>query len=360
MSIYQALQLSAAGSKELIKNAGSKQEKRKWLLVYLLKNFLTVAFCMVFVTVFTVAFGPKNSIAGVVVLLSVMTLRFSDFGIRASHGVAVVFLTFAILAFGPYAAVHSDLGVAFLINSLCILGLLVLNCHNVLMFNHATFVLGYLLLLGYDVSGRDYVVRIISLFLGASICAAIFYKNHRHISYKRTFRHLFREFNVRTSRTQWYLRLSLGVSSALLAAGLLHMPRPMWVGISAMSVLLPFTQDLVYRLKRRLPFGAVGCGVFAILYMVLPESIGPFIGLLGGIGVGFSATYSWQTIFNTFGALAMAVGLLGFKGAILQRILALALGSVYGAAFHWVLSRIMPRLSGIVRAWEYEKRSRVS
>lgn len=346
MSIYQALQLNAAGSKELIKNAGNKQEKRKWFLVYLLKIFLTLAFCMVFVTAFTLVFGPKNSIAGVVVLLAVMVLRFADFGIRASHGIAVVFLTFAILAFGPYAAARAGLGFAFLINSLCILGLLVLNCHNVMLANHSTFVLGYLLLLGYDVSGRAYVARVISLFLGASICAVIFYRNHRHISYKRSFGHLFREFSLSTSRTQWYLRLSLGVSSSLLAAGLLHMARPMWVGISAMSVLLPFTKDLVYRLKRRLPFGAVGCGVFAILYMILPESIGPFIGILGGVGVGFSATYSWQTIFNTFGALAVAVGLLGFQGALLQRILALALGSVYGAAFHWVMNRVLQLLPG--------------
>ncbi len=345
MSIYQALQLNAAGSKALIKNARDKQEKRKWLLVYLLKNFLTVAFCMVFVTAFTAAFGPENSIAGVVVLLAVMVLRFADFGIQASHGIAVVFLTFAILAVGPYAAARAGLAGAFLINSLCILGLLVLNCHNVMMSNHATFVLGYLLLLGYDVSGHAYVARVISLFVGAVMCAAIFYKNHRHISYKRAFGHLFREFDLGTSRTQWYLRLSLGVSSSLLAAGLLHLPRPMWVGVSAMSVLLPFTQDLVYRLKRRLPFGAVGCGVFAALYMALPESMGPFIGILGGIGVGFSATYSWQTIFNTFGALAVAVGLLGFKGAILHRILALALGSVYGAGFHWVMNRVVQHIS---------------
>ena len=344
MSIYQALQLNAAGSKALVKNAADRREKVKWTLVYLLKIILTVVFCTVFVTGFSLAFGPENSIAGVVVLLAVLVLRFADFGIRASHSVAVIFITFAILAAGPYAANRAGLAGAFLINSLCLLGLLVLNCHNVIMFNHATFVLGYLLLLGYDVEGRAYGVRVISLFLGAVLCAVIFYKNHRHLAYKRSFGHLFREFDPRTSRTQWYLRLALGVSSSLLAAGLLRLPRPMWVGVSAMSVMLPFTQDLVYRLKRRLPFGAVGCGLFALLYMALPESMGPFIGILGGIGVGFSATYSWQTIFNTFGALAVAVGLLGFKGAVLHRILALALGSVYGACFHWATNQVIKRL----------------
>lgn len=345
MSIYQALQLNAAGSKALIKNSADRQEKLKWILVYLLKIVLTVIFCTVFVTGFSLAFGTENSIAGVVVLLAVLVLRFADFGIRTSHSMAVIFLTFAILAVGPYAAARAGLAGAFLINTLCILGLLVLNCHNVIMSNHATFVLGYLLLLGYEVDGRAYGIRVLSLFLGAVLCAVVFYRNHRRLSYKRTFGHLFREFDLCASRTQWYLRLALGVSSSLLAAGLLHLPRPMWVGVSAMSVMLPFTQDLVYRLKRRLPFGAVGCGLFAVLYTVLPESLGPFIGILGGIGVGFSATYSWQTIFNTFGALAVAVGLLGFKGALFHRILALALGSVYGACFHWVMNQAVKRLA---------------
>ena len=31
-----------------------------------------------------------------------------------------------------------------------------------------------------------------------------------------------------------------------------------------------------------------------------------YIGILGGIGVGFSAQYGWQAVFNTFGALAIA------------------------------------------------------
>ena len=30
-----------------------------------------------------------------------------------------------------------------------------LRCHNVIMYNHSTFVLGYLLLLGYDVTGKE-------------------------------------------------------------------------------------------------------------------------------------------------------------------------------------------------------------
>ena len=44
------------------------------------------------------------------------------------------------------------------------------------------------------------------------------------------------------------------------------------------------------------------------------------IGIIGGICVGFSATYRWQTIFNSFGALGLAMGIYGMNAAMLLRI----------------------------------------
>lgn len=50
------------------------------------------------------------------------------------------------------------------------------GCHNVIMHNHSTFVLGYLLLYGYDVSGRAFEMRVIGLTAGMLVCMAVFYK----------------------------------------------------------------------------------------------------------------------------------------------------------------------------------------
>ena len=86
MSIYQELQLNQAGSKALIKNSKDKREKRRHIFIYIFKVFLTLAFCMAFVTAYTKIFGEKNSVAGVVVLLTVMVFRSADLGVKASHG----------------------------------------------------------------------------------------------------------------------------------------------------------------------------------------------------------------------------------------------------------------------------------
>ena len=125
-------------------------------------------------------------------------------------------------------------GYAFFVNCIFIMILMVLGCHNVIMSNHSTFVLSYLLLQGYDVSGADYEKRIVGLLLGMVICMAVFYKNQRLRPYRRSFLDLFREFHFRSARNWWYIRMTLTVSTALLIMNLLGISRAMWAGIACM------------------------------------------------------------------------------------------------------------------------------
>ena len=72
MNFYQELQLNQAGSKSYIASFKNPKDKCKHIAVYLSKIALVVAFCVSFVTLFSVLFGNENSIAGVVVLLCVL------------------------------------------------------------------------------------------------------------------------------------------------------------------------------------------------------------------------------------------------------------------------------------------------
>ena len=73
------------------------------------------------------------------------------------------------------------------------------------------------------------------------------------------------------------------------------------------------------------------------MYIVLPESMYPYIGMIGGIGVGYSAGYAWQTAFNTFGALSIAAGLFGMPYAVALRI---GLNAA-GAAYTWLCDKYL-------------------
>ena len=329
MTFYQELQLSSTGSKQLIRNTTDKKEKRRHILIYNFKVYLVMAFCFAVVTLYSMIFGSDNSVAGVVFLLALLVLRQADFGIRTHHGLLCILGIFTILIVGPRVSNMVSPWSAFAINLCCIFLLMVLGCHNVIMYNHSTFVLGYLLLQGYDVSGRSYYLRVIGLLIGMLICMAVFYKNQHNRPYRRHFLDIFREFNIRSARNWWYIKLTLVVSTALLIFSLLELPRAMWAGIACMSVCLPFTADCRGRAGKRGMFNIVGCILFAVLYLILPESMYPYIGMIGGIGVGYSAGYAWQTAFNTFGALSIASGLFGMPAAVLLRIGANVFSSIY-------------------------------
>ena len=103
---------------------------------------------------------------------------------------------------------------------------------------------------------------------------------------------------------------------------------------------LPFTEDCKGRAGKRGMFNIVGCLLFVVLYLVLPKSMYPYIGMIGGIGVGYSAGYAWQTAFNTFGALSIASGLFGMPAAVLLRIGA----NVFGAVYTMVLNTLGDKL----------------
>ena len=329
MTFYQEQQLSSTGSKQLIRNTTDKKEKRRHILIYNFKVYLVMAFCVAVVTLYSKITGNDNSVVGVTVLLAMLVLRQADFGIRTTHGLLSIAGIFGILIAGPRLSNMVSPIPAFLINAVSILLLMILGCHNVIMYNHSTFVLGYLLLMGYDVTGKAYVLRVEGLLVGMVLCMVIFYKNQKKRPYRRTFPDLFREFDLCSSRGRWYLRLTLIVSSAMLIMSLLGLPRAMWAGIACMSVCLPFTEDCKTRAGKRGMFNIVGCLLFVVLYLVLPKSMYPYIGMIGGIGVGYSAGYAWQTAFNTFGALSIAAGLFGMPAAVLLRIGANVFGAVY-------------------------------
>ena len=342
MTFYQELQLNSAGSKALIRITRDKKERMRHILIYNFKVYLVVAFCFAAVTLFSMIFGNENSIAGVVVLLALLVLRQADFGIHTSHGLLCIAGIFGILMTGPRLSNMVSPFAAFFINLICILLLMLLGCHNVIMSNHSTFVLSYLILQGYDVSGYSWMMRTAGLFVGMLLCMAVFYKNQKHRLHKREFKDLFHEFDPRSLRNRWYIKLTLCVSTVLLIASLLGIPRAMWAGIACMSVCLPFSGDMQPRAKIRGLYNVLGCAVFAVLYFLLPQSLHPYLGILGGIGVGYSAGYAWQTVFNTFGALYIASGAFGLVGAIVLRI-----GTNVGAAvYSMLLDQILNRLFG--------------
>lgn len=340
MNFYQELQLNQAGSKAIIRQAKSAKEKAYHISVYLFKIFITMVFCVAFVTGYSKLFGSENSIVGVVILLCIMGFRFVNTGLKPSHGIIAMILIFIILAFGPRLANSGGFVLQFVVNLGSIFLLMLLGCHNVIFFNQSTLVLGYLLLFGYDVTGSAYRMRLLSIFIGAVMTILVYYHNHRNKQYKRTLLDLIKEFHIHSTRGRWQLAITLGVSLIIFVTGLLGFPRTMWVGIAAMSVIQPFHSDMNHRVTGRIWGNVLGGILFAVLYHIVPESYYFTFGIIGGVGVGLSASYGWQAVFNSLGAMTIAAEFLGWQGAIFYRILNNVCGALFGYVFFYLIGKM--------------------
>lgn len=339
MTIYQELQLNAAGSKKLLREAQGFSAKLYHFLIYLCKVLLTLSFCVAFVLVYTNLFGSENSIVGVAVLLCVLVFRFVDLGIHVPHAQFSMLLIFAVYAVGPRAANALGPVPGFFINLFCIFLMLLLGCHDVIMSNHSTLVLNYLLLYGYDVTGEAFRMRLFALLLGAILTMAVYYHNHHKKQYQIGIRDILHAFDLSTNRTRWQLTMSLTLASLLLAAAWLQLPRAVWAGIAAMSVMMPQQGEAKRRAANRIPGNLIGGALFFVLVSLLPAELVPMLGILGGFCLGFSATYRWQSVFNAIGGMSVAVALLGLPSAIFFRIFNNTVGALYALVFGWLFNR---------------------
>ena len=188
------------------------------------------------------------------------------------------------------------------------------------------------------------MLRLAGLLLGAMLTEIVYYRKHRKQTYKRTFFSIVKELRPTSLRTRWQLSMALGIASAICIVECLGLPRGMWAGIAVMSVMVPFEKDVKERIKGRIPGNLVGGLLFSLLFLLLPKGFLPYLGMLGGIGVGFSATYGWQSVFNSLGAMSVAAGILGFPGAVFFRIFHNIFGAVYGHLFYRAWNRLTDSL----------------
>lgn len=334
MTFYQELQLGAAESKLQIKDSKNIKERMYHTAVYLFKVIITILFCIAVITVFTTFFGEENRMAGVVIVLGVMLFRNVSFEIRTSQGVLSLFVILAILTFAPHLANTVSPFAALPIHLLSVAVIVMLGCHNLYTCNQFVVVLSYLLLYGYDVSGQLYIKRIEGMAVGAVVIILIYIFKHRGKYYNRTFKDMFKEYNIRSTRTSWQIKITLAISTLLTIAELVGLPRVMWAGIAVMSVLVPSKKDITKRAANRSLGNIAGGVVFTAFYYLLPDFMLPFIGIFGGMGTSFSATYRWQSMFNSLGAMSMAVVVFGnLRDAVLYRIVDNIIGAVYGILF---------------------------
>ena len=155
------------------------------------------------------------------------------------------------------------------------------------------------------------------------ICSLVFHKYRGNGTFHRGFYHFSKEFHLFSARSSWYLKIiswnffcnvdrRIGSYAKSLCGS--------W--IAAMSVLLPFSKDMKYRVpeERGAIFNILGCMIFLILHAILPDHIFQWIGL---IGRDRSWLFCWICLANRFqhlwGLFILPENLFGLKNAIILK-----------------------------------------
>lgn len=351
MSFYQELQLDAVGFQSLIRNAKSKKERASHIAIFVFKVLLNTLFCIFFVSTFSALFSNENRMVGVIIVISVLQFRLVDLQLKKSHAVLSLAIVFIILMFGPHLAnsvqnsmlLSDNLSAlaAMPVHLICIFGIVIFGCHNINLYNQFVFVLGYLLLYGYDVTGKLYALRVAAIGVGAIIVISIYCIKQRKSTCERTLKNVFKEFDIHSVRTSWQIKITLAVATILVFTKLIGAERGMWAGIATMSVIVPKLNDIPKRSINRCIGNVAGSAVFALMYTIFPDYIKSFIGVIGGIGNGFCSQYRWQAMFNSLGAMAMGVTFFGDMDiSIWSRLFNNVFGVVYGILFGLLFHKI--------------------
>lgn len=342
MSFYQLLQLGPIQLKQKILQEKNYKRRNYLRFVLFFRSFLIVCFALAFVIGATLLFGKGNSSVAVGFFCLLLQSRFVNYGYNVFSSIANLFIISVIVAFDSLLAPQVNPFLGFIINFAFLMFILVVTCDNPRLGNVAVYVDTYLFSTFLPPQNMTEVhLRFIETALGFILCSLIFYKYHHDKNKDVKFRDVLKHFSLKNKVSQWQLRLAFGISTALFIGQFFKLPRYFWLGISALSILSIYEpenrnvrhENINKRVLERILGIVIGSLLFGAIYHVVPPKFDFFIGPIGGLFVGFSATYRWSTVFNCLGALMMATSLYGANTSVILRIFNNILGCVVTVIF---------------------------
>lgn len=316
------------------------KEKTKSVIKDIFGKLPIFIFCVVFIQLHNYFFGVDNSIIGVIILTGLFMFMRGNLGIDVRQASVSIFLMFIIVAFAPKLSLYNPF-VGIAVNAISIALILILSSHDLTQGNHVSFMMGYIFCQGYDVNGGAYGKRVLSLVIGATIIAVLYYLINHKKSYRRNVMDLFKELDVHSTRTQWYIRMTVTLTMAMFIGQVLSYPRMMWVSLTILSLTTPFGDEHTNRGMARIPAAIIGTALFYILFSILiPESIQPIVVMLAGFMAMFIQNYFIKSIYNSFSSLGAAILLFSTKDAIILRIISNIIGTVSSVISYFLFNII--------------------
>ena len=350
MRFYDALQLDPAILKKQIRQAETPKQKHKMMAATVVRSLLIVIFAIFLISPVSDIFGPENSPMAVALFCILLGIRFVDFGYLIEDSMINLAVVFALLLFAPVAAANVNPLLAAVIHVSAFFVILFMTSDEPEMGNAGIYTFAYIYLAGNPVTGSLLMKRAALTLVGYGFCGAILYGKHRKKNRDQRFKGLVTQFSLKNKKTQWQLQLALGVGVLLALGSFFNLKRMMWAAFACGSILgcyCPTENDIRKRFSQRMVGTLTGTLGFFLCYSVMPESMKPLLGIVGGLSLGFCTDYRYKTACNALGALMMAAGIYGLPTSLFLRVANNLLGVVFGClfllAFQWVSRTLSSR-----------------
>lgn len=248
-------------------------QKTKITIRRILKNLATVLFLFAFEYGFIALFGNANSMIGVALAAAVLRYLKVDMGLRPLHGALLIFYLF--LHAGCFAFISSlNPYVGIVVNLATIYFLLTLSGQQVLAKSYFPFLLCYIFCIGSPVQGTAFGYRMLGLAVGGAIVATVYFICHHKEPRTTTVVDIVREIHLASTRHQFIVRMTVGLTIAMFIGTIFGMLRPTWISMTVQSLTVPFVMETRKRVIQRMAGTILGGFVFLILFeYLIPESL---------------------------------------------------------------------------------------
>ncbi len=348
MRFYDALQLDPSILKQKIRASELPRERRKLMAAIPVRSILTVLFAIIMIAPAAPVFGPENSAMAVALFCILLGIRFVDFGYCITDSLINLAVVFSLLLIAPSAAAQVNPLLAAVIHICAFFVILFMTSDRPEMGNAGIYTFAYIYLSGNPVAGDLLWKRALLTLVGYVLCGTILFAKHRKKNQTVRFWNLVTQFRLSNKKTQWQIQLALGVGLILTLGSAFDLPRMMWAALACGSILGCYcasADQVKERSVQRLIGIAAGSLIFFLIYQIIPESLRPILGPLGGVCMGFCTDYRFKTACNCIGALFMATGVYGLNHSVFLRVIHNVWGVVFGVVFLIVYQKVVNKCS---------------
>lgn len=314
--------------------------KLKTILQMIAGKLPVFLFCVLFISGYNALFGRENSIVGVVLLMSLLMFLKADFGIPPVYsGALIPVLLVSMGLCAKWSSLHPLPGLV--LDTLFIGAVLLTTRRDTSRSAYLPFLMGELMLRGYDVSGGLFWNRMVSLAVIGCFIGLV----HWLLNCKRGTQVAPAAPLSRWGEWErWALCLLGTLGPTMLVGDLFNIPKSMWVNLTVLSLMTPMEEELLHRRRLCVPATILGCVLFLALFgWLIPPDYQTGVLLLAGFLSMFITSYFIKTAYNSFSALVTATLLLPAQTAVLTRIVSNLLGAAVTMVSLFLWNRLFCR-----------------